>query len=292
MLRSMTGFGAGSARVGAEELEAELRSVNGRFCEVKVRLPRELAALEAELARTVKERVARGTIEVSIRRAGGEVAALQPKVNRALAALYAEQFKALTRALDLPGEVSLTQLLAADGVVSLEARTPDTTDAGKAAGEALGHALDALLDARAREGEALGRDLAGRLEALQSLGGRIREELPRAQAALAERLTRRVRELGVELALDPARLAQEVALLAERSDVAEELTRLDTHLAEVRRLLGEGGPCGRRLDFLVQELNREINTTGSKSQWAGISAAIVEMKVELERFREQVQNVE
>lgn len=288
----MTGFGAGSARAGGEEVTVEVRAVNAKFCEVKVRLPREFASLEPAVVRRVKERLARGGIEVSIRRGAGAGGPSWPRVDGELAARYLERFRELQERLGLPGSVELGQILAAEGVVGLEERPPDLEAAEEAVGEALDGALDSLVAMREREGASLRADIVQRLETLSSLVDRLAAAAPDAVTAYRDRLARRVQELADEVAVDPQRLALEVAIFADRSDITEELTRLRSHLDQLRGLLDSREPVGRRLDFLVQEANREVNTSGSKSQWAEAAATVVEMKAELERIREQIQNVE
>ena len=291
MIRSMTGFGAGRGAAGGEELDVEVRSVNHKFAEVKVRLPRELAALELDATRAVKERLARGGIEISIRRSG-PAGGLAPRVDVALAESYARAFGEIRARLALPGAVTLADVLAADGVVRLEERTVDVAAAREALRRALDAALDALLEMRAREGEALARDLGARLAAVEGLVTRVTTLVPEALEHHRARLAERVQELADGVAVDPARLAQEIALLADRTDVTEEVTRLHSHVAQVRALLAGAEPAGRKLDFLVQEMHREVNTIGSKSQSAEIAAIVVTLKAEVERMREQVQNVE
>ena len=288
----MTGFGAATARAGGEEVTVEVRAVNNKFCEVKARLPREFAALEPGVVRRVKERLARGGVDVSIRRGEGGASTLRPRVDEALAALYLERFRSLQERLSLPGSVELAHLLAAEGVVGLEERPPDLSLAEAAVGEALDRALDGLLAMREREGATLRRDLEERLASLEGFVDRLAAAAPAAVTAYRDRLARRVQELAGDVGVDPQRLAQEVAIFADRSDVTEELTRLRSHLDQLRGLLDTPEPVGRRLDFLVQEANREVNTSGAKSQWADAAALVVEMKAELERIREQVQNVE
>jgi uncharacterized protein (TIGR00255 family) len=291
MIRSMTGFGAGHGASGGEELDVEVRSVNHKFCEVKVRAPRELAALELDAAKAAKERLARGGVEVAIRRpgTGGNLA---PRVDVALAEAYARAFAEIAARTGLGGGPTLADVIGADGVVRLEERAVDVEAAREALRGALGTALDALVAMRAREGEALERDLSGRLGHVEELVGRVAALVPAALEAHEARLTERVQELARGVTVDPARLAQEIAILADRTDVTEEITRLRSHVGQVRALLASGEPAGRKLDFLVQEMHREVNTIGSKSQSAEIAAAVVEMKAEVERMREQVQNVE
>jgi uncharacterized protein (TIGR00255 family) len=291
MIRSMTGFGAGRASVGGEDLDVEVRSVNHKFCEVKARLPRELSALEVEVVRAVKDRLARGGVEVSVRR-GGAAASFAPRVDVALAETYARAFAEIQARLGLPGQVTLAEVIAAEGVVRLEEREVNVDAARDALRRALSAALEALVVMRAREGEALSRDLAGRLDTVDAAVVRVDALVPRTVEHHRVRLAERVAELARGVSVDPARLAQEVALFADRTDVTEEVTRLRSHLGQARALLTVAEPAGRKLDFLVQEMHREANTIGSKSQSADIAGLVVTLKTEIERMREQVQNVE
>jgi len=291
MIRSMTGFGAGRASASGEELDVEARSVNHKFCEVKARLPRELSALEVDVVRAVKDRLARGGVEISVRR-GGAAASFAPRVDAALAESYARAFAEIQARLALPGHVTLAEIIAADGVVRLEEREVDVDAAREALRRALASALDALVAMRAREGEALSRDLAGRLDIVDAAVVKIDELVPRSVEHHRARLAERVAELARGVTVDPARIAQEVALFADRTDVTEEVTRLRSHLGQARALLGSAEPAGRKLDFIVQEMHREANTIGSKSQSAEIAGLVVTLKAEIERMREQVQNVE
>ena len=291
MIRSMTGFGAGRGSAGGEELDVEVRSVNHKYCEVKVRLPREIAALELDTTKTVRERLARGGIDVSVRRAGAS-GGVAPRVDVPLAEAYARAFAEVKARLGLDGAVTLADVVGAEGVVRLDERALDLDAAREALRPALASALDALVAMRAREGEALARDLAGRLESVDALVGRAAALVPQSVEHHRARLAERIEELSRGVALDPARLAQEVALFADRTDVTEEVTRLRSHLAQARALLAGAEPAGRKLDFLVQEMHREVNTVGSKSQSAEIGAIVVAAKAEIERLREQVQNVE
>lgn len=290
-IASMTGFGAASATDGGEELSVEVKSVNGKFCEVKARLPRELAANEGDAVKLVKERLARGNVDVSVRRSSpGSVAA--PRVNPVALATLARSLEAAAREAGLSGSVSLSDLLHVPGIVSLEEQPPDVVAAGRALAVALALAVERLVEVRQREGAALEADLRLRVGLLRGHARQIGQLVPRSVDGYRERLRARVRELAPDLALDPARLEQEVILFADRTDVTEELVRLSAHLDEFDRLLDRPGPVGRSLEFLLQELNREVNTTGSKSQAPEISRLVVELKTELERLREQVQNVE
>ncbi|HET9595519.1 MAG TPA: YicC/YloC family endoribonuclease [Anaeromyxobacteraceae bacterium] len=291
MIRSMTGFGAGRAAHGGEGVDVEVRSVNHKFCEVKVRLPRELTALETEIQRAVKDRLARGGVEVTVRR-GTERGALAPRVDVALAEAYAGAFAEIRARLGLPGEVGLADVLQAEGVVTLQERAVDGEAARAAAAAALASALETLEAMRAREGEALGRDLDGRLSQVEALVGRVEVLAPQSIEHYRTRLHERIAEVARGFTPDPARLAQEVAIFADRMDVSEEITRLRSHVAQTRALVRGDEPAGRKMEFLVQEMHREANTIGSKSQSAEIASVVVSLKAEIERMREQVQNVE
>ena len=288
----MTGFGAGRGEAGGEAISVELRSVNGKFCEVKPRLPRELASLETEVIKTIKGRVSRGVVDAFVRREAGGARSSEPHADLALAAAYAKAYRELKDSLGLAGEPTVQDLAAMEGVISLGEPAPDTDSAASALQQALTAGIDALDQMRRREGEALAKDLSARLDSIEKGAREVARLAPLQVDAVRERLSARIAELTRGVPLDPARLAQEVALFADRTDVSEELTRLGSHLAQARGLISSQAPAGRKLEFLVQELNREINTIGSKSQHAGIASTVVELKAELERIREQVQNVE
>jgi len=288
----MTGFGAGRGEAGGEAISVELRSVNGKFCEVKPRVPRELSALEPELVKTIKARISRGVIDAFVRREAGAARGPAPRADLPLAAAYAKALRDLKDSLGLAGEPTVQDLAAMEGVIAIGDTAPDPQAAATALQLALSAAIDALDQMRRREGEALARDLSARLDAIEKGAREVSLLAPLQVNAVRERLATRIAELTRGVSLDPARLAQEVAVFADRTDVTEELTRLASHLAQARGLISSQAPAGRKLEFLVQELNREINTIGSKSQHAGIAGMVVELKAELERIREQVQNVE
>ena len=292
MLRSMTGFGSGSANAGSESLTVELRSVNHKFLEVKVRLPRELSALEATLQKVVKDRLARGAVDVTVRRASRTALGVVPQVDLALAKEYRRAWAELARGLEIPDTTTLAQIAAQPNVIRLEEAQVNLEDASKAAEAALGLAIEALGKMREKEGAALAADLTARLAQVAQWVDEVKVLAPKAIEHYRARLSERIAELSKGAAVDPQRLAQEVAFFAERTDVAEEMTRLASHLVQFGELLRSSEPSGRKMDFLVQEMHREVNTTGSKSQHADISARVMLLKAELERIREQVQNVE
>lgn len=290
-MRSMTGFGLGEAQLAKGKLSVEIRGVNHRFLDVRVRLPRELADLATFVEQLAREKLTRGRYEVALRMEG---AALGPPVidrERARAA-----YKALCELRDelAPGsEVPLSVLGAIpDLFVSDVEREMDRLHAAtRTAFEAAITALDGM---RRKEGAALRDDLVRRLDRVKTLAREVEKRAPEVIDAHRKRLRDRAERLraATELEVDAARLEQEIAMFAERSDVCEELTRLDSHCAQFSSLLQTEEPIGRRLDFLLQEMAREANTVGAKSPDAPIAHAIVEVKAEIERMREQVQNVE
>lgn len=291
-MRSMTGYGRGTCEVAGRRLIVELRSLNHRFLEVKLRLPWPDPAVELQVTQLLRGRLDRGVVTVSVRDEGGAVAEVQAvRADLALAKSYARALEEVREAIGLVEPISLDLVAAQPGVLSSGEALPDSEKLWEALKPGLERAVGALIEARGREGTALGKDLRERLAAIGQIAADLREltrEAPEQyRARLKERLDR-----ALPQGADPTRLAQEVAIMADRLDVSEELTRLAAHLAELERLLSADGPQGRRLDFLTQELNREINTIGSKSQSAPCAARVVDAKAEVEKLREQIQNVE
>ena len=288
MIRSMTAFAREERRDSLGELVWEIRSVNHRFLETFVRLPDDFRVLETTVRERAANRLSRGKIECTLRfrPAASTVAAVQ--VNRPLA----ERLVAAARELSdlLPGTPDPTafEVLRWPGVIETDAQ--DLTPAQAAATELLDQALESLSAARAREGERLSELILQRCQALRGWVAKARERMPVVVEAIRSRLQARLGEVAEQL--DPVRLEQEMVLVAQRLDVDEEMDRLSTHLAEVERVLKRPEPAGRRLDFLMQELNREANTLSSKSADAELTAIAVEMKVLIEQMREQVQNIE
>ncbi|HEY3804510.1 MAG TPA: YicC/YloC family endoribonuclease [Kofleriaceae bacterium] len=285
----MTGFGRGTAEQAGVRATIDVRSVNHRFVDLKLRM-QVAPALEEAIATRVRGAVERGAITVSLRvdhpvdrqRGTGAI-----RLDAARAA-HAE-LSALASELGIAGP-DLALVLAQPGVVAAADAEADQLDAAILA--ALAAALRQLREMREVEGRVLAIELNTRLDALARLRGAIDGHAASVPEQLHSRLHERLRRLLGDAVIDPARLAQEVALLAERADVTEELVRLGSHLEQARALIAGASASGRRLDFLVQEIGRELNTIGSKSQHAEISAAVVEAKAILEKVREQVQNVE
>ncbi len=289
----MTGFGSGRAKSSGEEILVEVRSVNHKYCDVKARLPRELSALEHELVKQVKARLHRGGVDVFVKRSALGESTLHPKVDMALAQEYARLFETVGHDLAIGGgKLPLELVLQAEGVVTLEDRSLNLDSARALLAEATQLALDDLVKMREREGKSLAEALLAHASQMRDHELLISEAAPRMIESYRDRLAIRIKELTQGIPLDPARLAQEVAIFADRCDIAEELNRLASHLDQFEKLVLGDEPAGRRMEFLVQEMGREVNTTGSKSQSADIAGTVVALKAELERIREQVANVE
>ncbi len=292
LVASMTGYGRAEVRGARTTLLAEARSLNHRFLETNVKLPRGLASYEPDVRRLVQGRIARGRVDLSItlRRAAGGLASVRTDV--ALALEYARGARALGEAVGVTPEISVADLLRLPGVVTAEEIEEEDGESAVLVKTAATEALDELGRMRQTEGAALARDLGANLDALGRWVRGVDGLLPAALARIQGRLRDRVHAILGETPADPGRLAQEVATWAARSDVAEELARLASHLAQFRALLGEGGAVGRQLDFLSQELHREVNTIASKADDAELVAGLLEARTLVERIREQVQNVE
>lgn len=289
-MKSMTGFGVGEASTPVGRLVVEVRAVNHRFLDVRVRAPRELADLAAFAEQLGRERLSRGRIEVAIRVESSSGQAIALDAERARAAFQA--LCALRDELAPGSEVPLSVLAAVpDLFAPATERARDTMRA--ACRDAFDRAVVALEAMRTDEGRALCEDLRGRLHAVRRAADSIGTRAPQLVEGYHRRLRNRIARLvGGDAPLDPGRLEQEIALLADRSDVSEELTRLSSHCAQFEALFDSKDACGRRLDFLLQEMVREVNTIGSKAQDAEVAHLVVDAKSELERMREQVQNVE
>jgi uncharacterized protein (TIGR00255 family) len=292
-MKSMTGYGRGECARDGVKVTVELSSVNRKSGEITLNLPRDLEPLEAQVRDEINKRISRGRLNVRVAVHEGAGVGAAAQVNTALARAYAAEFSKLTTELNLTGGVTLEALMRAPGVLEVEEDAADAETYWPAVQSAVQQALDALVKMREREGEHLAADLAARIELIRAAVGRIGAQAPLVQQQFRARLLERIKAAGLEgIAADDERMLKEVVLFADRSDITEELTRLQSHFKQFVDCLKAKEPVGRTLDFLSQEMNREINTIGSKAQDAVISREVVTVKAELERFREQVQNVE
>ena len=291
-LLSMTGFGAAQVESAKFRARVEIRTVNHRYLQTKLRTPAEFSGLEPRIDELVRKSIARGSVNLTVavtRSAAGGDAALNVDAARR----YQKLLKKLAKELRLESGVGLDTLLALPGVVGGELEPDQIEREGKLILRATREALGALVAMRRVEGKALGADLAKHTAAIAKLMTRIEKRMPTVVRNHQRGLLQRVQELvGDSQVVQPTDVAREIAVLAERLDVHEELSRLASHLEQLEQLLAGGGAIGRRLDFLVQELLREANTIGSKCNDAPVAQAVVELKTHIDRVKEQVQNVE
>jgi uncharacterized protein (TIGR00255 family) len=287
----MTGYGSASAPIPGGRVTVEVRSVNQRFLDVRITAPREYGPWEAECRETVRARVARGRVEVHVGRNAPPITRSRVLLNAAAAREYAAAWRRLMHDLDLPGALEPGLFRTPEVFQSVEVPA-DVRPEFPGATRALRQALTRFERERRREGAHLQRDMRGRIDRLAAIEKTVRGHaattLRDAQAKLAERMQRLLQ--GNEI--DMARVAQEAAFVADRADVTEEMVRLASHLSALRQFLGGREPAGKQIEFLLQEVHREINTIGSKVNNLAVTQLVVEAKGEVERLREQVQNVE
>jgi uncharacterized protein (TIGR00255 family) len=290
----MTGFGRAAFQVEGVTFQVEMRSVNHRHLDVQVRLPRLLAGQEAECRRRVQGAFGRGKLELSVSSAAGAPPPPDLEIDRAAAQRYVEAARTLASQHGLSEGLSAAALLALPGVSRLAEHTLPEGELAESLGAAVGRATAELAAMRESEGRALERELRLRLGRIEALLERLSGSTAGVQEVARERLRRRAEQLRAEVGhFDEARLHQEIVLAADRLDVAEEIARLRSHVEQFgSALAAEGEPVGRRLDFLLQEMGREANTLGAKAADAAVAHQVVDLKTELERVREQVQNVE
>jgi uncharacterized protein (TIGR00255 family) len=292
MIKSMTGYGKGEAITDHGTFTVEIRSVNHRYGEVSVRMPRGFMALENEVKRAVSALLKRGKIDVFVQWEETMAGESLPQVDTVLARAYFSTFNHLAGELGLPGQVPLSLVIAQKGVLRESSSTCAEEDYRDQLMSALQAAVAALDAMRTREGEALAADLSARRTQVSEWTAMIREQTPAVVIEYRQKLKSRLEQLLEGTELDETRLAQEVALMADRCDVTEELVRLASHFTQFDEALRLPEPVGRKLDFLMQEMNREVNTIGSKSSDAGITTLVIRIKAEMEKMREQVQNIE
>lgn len=292
-MKSMTGFGRGEAQREGVTWSVECSSVNRKQLEVAVNLPRELTELENAVRTEVSAAVSRGRVNVAIRKEQAATAAVETvQVDHALATHYLKAMQILALKLEVPADITLTDITRMPGVMSLGQPEIAAADAWPPIQEALAAALKQLTTMRATEGASLRADIEARLRIIESLLQSIREKAALVPEHQRRLLRQRLEEAGIPLPLDDERLVKEIALFADRTDISEELTRAASHVKQFRAYLDSGAPAGRSLDFLLQEFFREFNTMGSKCNSAEIAHHVVTAKTELEKIREQVQNAE
>jgi uncharacterized protein (TIGR00255 family) len=294
VMKSMTGYGRGGHAQNGFKISVELSAVNRRQSEISLNLPRELEMLEAPIRDAINAKIARGRVmaRVSVH-AGGDKLSARMHINLPLARAYTTELNRLARQLKLAGQVTLDQLIRAPGVLQTDEELVEADKIWPILEKALKQALAALVKMREREGEHLAQDLTTRIAVMRKAVVKIQKQAPLTAENYRQQLVDRIKSAGLESpAPDDERLLKEIVLFADRSDISEELTRLQSHFQQFEDCRKSREPVGRTLDFLAQEMNREVNTIGSKANDAAISREVVTLKAELEKFREQAQNVE
>lgn len=288
----MTGYGRGEADEKGVKFSVELNSVNRKQSDIVINLPREFTALEARIRSAINEKLSRGRISVNVAYQVGANGTRQLALDSALARSYHDAMRTLQKELSAPGEITIGTILQAPGVMRFTENNLDAEDAWLAIEQALESALAELIKMREHEGKHLAKDLIHRLKIMRAEIKKVRALFPEVVKKYRAVLFERIEKAGVNLALDDERLLKEVSIFADRSDVSEELTRLDSHLAQFAHHLRKNEPVGRTLEFMTQEISRELNTLGAKANDAVISQHVVACKAELEKIREQIQNLE
>ena len=290
-MRSMTGCGAGRVQRDGWEVTAELKTVNHRFLDLSMRLPRNIAFLETVVREETGAQLKRGHVDAYITVRNTDASGVQITVDRELAGQYLEAGKVLGAEVNAENDLTVSRLLTMEGVVTVTEKEMDQETVSSLCAEAIQAALSQVILMREKEGIHLKEDLKEHLDNAAALRDKILERAPMVVTEYREKLEGRLKTMLTD-GVEPQRLAQEVALMADRCAIDEELSRLDSHIRQMRQYLEAEGETGKKMDFLIQEMNREANTIGSKAQDGQIAQWVVDLKSEIEKLREQIQNVE
>ncbi len=288
----MTGYGHGETDYDGTKFTVEVNSVNRKQSDIVINLPRDLVSLEPQIRQTINENISRGRTNVVVSYHNGSSVPRKLALDVDLARSYHDAMRALQKELNAPGEITIGAILQAPGVMRAPEESFDSTAAWPAIERALRAALNQLIKMREREGKNLAKDLIHRLKAMRKQIKEIRTLHPDVVKKYRATLLDRIQKAGLPIAADDERLVKEISFFADRSDVSEELTRVESHLAQFAHHLRRHEPVGRTLEFITQEIFRELNTLGAKANDAGISQRVVACKAELEKIREQIQNLE
>jgi uncharacterized protein (TIGR00255 family) len=292
MVRSMTGYGIGQKVISLGRVTAEARSNNHRYLDISLKLPKKLSPFEARIREMVKAHFSRGRFDISVEIDSGERGQYKLEPNIEAAQMYVHALETLKSKLDLAGEVTLDLVSRAKDVITAKEAEEDIDPIWEEVSGVLLSCLEALKAMREREGRNLTLDLEGRLERIVRHMEEVRNRSPSIVEGYRKRLSERLSEMTEGMEIDRWRLHQEVAYLAERSDITEEVVRIESHLRQFGQMVEVEEPLGRKMDFLVQEIHREVNTISAKANDVVVSQKVVEIKAELERMREQIQNIE
>jgi uncharacterized protein (TIGR00255 family) len=288
----MTGYGSAEGLSSMGPVSVEVRSVNHRFCDIALRLSRRLNPLEGRIKELIKSRVSRGRIDMSVRLDSSDRNQYRVEPDLEMARQYLDALRTLKAKLRLKGEISLEMITQARDIIVPVEDQEDVTVHWEQVRQVIERSLDALKEMRRQEGEGLATDLRKRVQSVQSVLEKIEAHAPLVLEDYRRRLDQRLQNMVKGMDLDPLRLNQEIAFFAERSDISEETVRMTSHLAQLGKIMYSEEPVGRKLEFLLQEVHREANTVSSKANDQTISQMVVEIKAELEKIREQIQNVE
>lgn len=292
MIKSMTGFGRREGTYAEASITIEVRSVNHRFLETSIRLPKSMGMLEEVLKKIVQQHCARGRVDLTVILQGGRGNGRLPQLDENLAKHYHQSLRTLQRTLKLKGSIDIALLAGFRDVIVLSDQTTDDPKLLKFIEQLGAKAIRELVAMRKKEGELLAKDILDRLNCVRTCKATISSRAPSVAQEIFGRMKLRVEKLIGDAVPDLPRLNQELAIYADRCDITEELVRLDAHMIQFEQAVQHSEPVGKTLDFLLQEMGREVNTMGSKANDSVVAAEVVRMKAELERLREQVQNVE
>ena len=292
MIKSMTGFGAGDAETADFKVHIEVKAVNQRFLETNYHMPYSMNMFENQLTKKIKEYASRGKLDINIRFQDLRDKAVTVKVDKGLVAAYGQALQEISSQLELSAPVTAAQIASYPDVLKLNEENADLEAAQPVLMQAMEQALESFVAMREAEGQNIQRDLLARIGTLENFVGDLEKLAPEIVAAYRQRLENLLREYLAKEDIEESRIIQEVALFTDKVNYTEETVRLRSHFDQFRQIITAGEPVGRKLDFLIQEMNREINTVASKANSAGAAQFVVDVKSEIEKIREQIQNIE
>ena len=292
MIKSMTGFGAGDAETADFKVHIEVKAVNQRFLETNYHMPYSMNMFENQLTKKIKEYASRGKLDINICFQDLRDKAVTVKVDKGLVAAYGQALQEISSQLELSAPVTAAQIASYPDVLKLNEENADLEAAQPVLMQAMEQALESFVAMREAEGQNIQRDLLARIDTLENFVGELEKLAPEIVAAYRQRLENLLREYLAKEDIEESRIIQEVALFTDKVNYTEETVRLRSHFDQFRQIITAGEPVGRKLDFLIQEMNREINTVASKANSAGAAQFVVDVKSEIEKIREQIQNIE
>ncbi|MBU3189193.1 YicC family protein [Clostridium bowmanii] len=292
MIRSMTGFGRGRSEKDGKRFTIEIKSVNHRYFETNIRMPRVLISFEDKIRKIIGEKVKRGKLDVFVTQGNYDKEDVEAYLNEKLAESYMNCFRVLKDKYDLRDDISVSQIARLPEVVTLKQKEEDVSETFEQIEQSLNEALEALLFMREREGEKLLEDVMCKCDLINGLVQKVKERAPVVFCEYKGKLTQRLNALHKEVEFDENRVAMEVAIFVDKAGIDEEIVRLNSHIQQMKETLIINGPVGRKLDFIIQEMNRETNTIASKANDLEILNTVIDMKSEIEKIREQIQNIE